>query len=42
MKGTVRLKLNDIDSLDTVMILLFAIKELDLNLVLVGPFSIVM
>ena len=42
MKGTVRLKLNDIDSFDTVMILLFAITELDLNLVLVGPFSIVM
>ena len=41
MKGTVRLKLNDIDSFDTVMILLFAINELDLNLVLFGPFSIV-
>ena len=42
LKRTVRLKLNDIDSFDTVMILLFAINELDLNLVLVGPFSIVM
>lgn len=42
LKRTVRLKLNDIDSFDTVMILLFAINELDLNLVLFGPFSIVM
>ena len=41
LKRTVRLKLNDIDSFDTVMILLFAINELDLNLVLFGPFSIV-
>ena len=42
MKRTVRLKMNDIYSFDTVMILLFAINELDFYLVLFGPFSIVM
>ena len=42
MKRSVRLKLNDIYSFDTVMILLFAINELDFYLVLFGPFSIVM